>query len=70
MTTIVVATDFLDNAHWATDYAIQLASQLHTRLVVINVYDVVPNIDPVGERISSTAESQYSHALSQLFPFG
>ena len=36
MTTILVAADFLANAHWATDYALQLASQLTARLVVIH----------------------------------
>ena len=36
MTTILVAANFLANAHWATDYALQLASQLTARLVVIH----------------------------------
>ncbi|MBC8151714.1 MAG: universal stress protein [Bacteroidetes bacterium] len=32
MNTILVPTDFSSNAHWATDYALELANQLRGRL--------------------------------------
>ncbi len=40
MTTILVATNFSASAHWATDYALNLAGLLQLRLVVVHAYDV------------------------------
>ena len=39
MNTILVATDFSDNAYWGTDYALELARQLHAHLIVLHAYD-------------------------------
>ena len=49
MKTILVTTDFSAHTHWATDYALQLASQLTARLVVIHVYGPLPNTAPAQE---------------------
>lgn len=66
MTTILVAADFLANAHWATDYALQLARQLTARLVVIHVYDPLPNTAPAQEWMTSSTEAEYYLAMRKL----
>lgn len=43
MTTTLVSTDFSASAHWATDYAPELAKQLNTRSVAVHAYDPLPN---------------------------
>ncbi|GAB3643650.1 universal stress protein [Spirosoma arcticum] len=64
MTTILVATDFSASAHWATDYALELAKQLDTRLVLVHAYDLPSNGSP--DRMTPTDEGQYEGALHQL----
>ncbi|GAB2583834.1 universal stress protein [Spirosoma areae] len=64
MTTILVATDFSANAHWATDYALELANQLHTRLVIIHAYD--PNPNTFSDGIAATTEGQQFLAMRHL----
>lgn len=64
MTTILVAVDFSANAHWATDYALQLARQLCTRLVLAHAYNLPSNGSP--DRMTPTDEGQYEEALQQL----
>ncbi|MEZ0484170.1 universal stress protein [Fibrella aquatica] len=66
MTTILVTTDFSAGAHWATDYALELARQLHTRLVVFHAYDPLPNVTPAQEWLTSTPETQYFLAMRPL----
>ncbi|MBO0935415.1 universal stress protein [Fibrella sp. HMF5335] len=66
MTTILLATDFSLSAHWATDYARQLAERLHARLVLLHVYDPLPTNAPAHEWLTSTAEAQYVQAIHQL----
>ncbi|ARK12360.1 universal stress protein [Fibrella sp. ES10-3-2-2] len=66
MKTLAVATDFTDGSHWATDYALELARQLHTRLILVHIYDPLPAITPAQEWLTSTAESQYFRAIHQL----
>ncbi|RYF65455.1 MAG: universal stress protein [Cytophagaceae bacterium] len=66
MTTILVATDFSFGAHWATDYALELARHLHTRLVLVHAYAPLPNDAPAQEWLTSTAEAQHFRALHQL----
>ncbi len=66
MSTILLATDFSASAHWATDYARQLAQQLKARLVLLYVYDPLPAVTPAHEWLTSTAEAQYMHAMHQL----
>ncbi|MFD2935020.1 universal stress protein [Spirosoma flavum] len=60
MTTILVATDFSGNAHWATNYALEVAHQLHARLVLIHAYE------PFTNGIRSKAERSYEQTLHQL----
>lgn len=66
MKTILVTTDFSEHAHWATDYALELASQLNARLVVIHVYDPLPNTAPAHEWLTSSAEAEYYLAIRKL----
>lgn len=66
MTTILVATDFSASAHWATNYALELACQLKTRLVLVHAYDPLPNTAPAHEWMTSTAETEYYKALDKL----
>lgn len=64
MKTILVATDFSANAHWATDYALELARQLQVRLVLIHVYDLPANGYP--DRMAPTDNGQYEQVLNKL----
>lgn len=64
MTTILVSTDFSASAHWATDYALELAKQLDTRLVVVHAYDPLPNAFSDG--IDATTGGAYFLAIRQL----
>ena len=64
MTTILVAADFSANAHWATDYALQLARRLCTRLVLVHAYNPPSNGSP--DRMTPADEGQYEWALQQL----
>ncbi len=66
MTTLVVATDFSENAHWATNYALQLACRLRARLVVVHAYDPLPNSAPAHEWMTSTDEAEYQRAIRKL----
>lgn len=66
MTTILVATDFTANSHWATDYALELACQLQVRLVLVHAYDPLPDTNPAPNGASSTAEGPDYRALQQL----
>lgn len=64
MTTILVATDFSVNAHWATDYALELACQLDTRLVLVHAYNPLTNAFPGG--LDATTEGAYFLAMRHL----
>ncbi|GAB3742103.1 universal stress protein [Spirosoma lituiforme] len=66
MTTIVVASDFSANSHWATDYALALAHQLHVRLVLVHIFNPFSTwtMRPVLTTLA-TAE-QHEHAIQQL----
>lgn len=64
MKTILVTTDFSAGAHWATDYALELASQLRLRLVVIHAYDVDAGNSP--DRMTPVDNGEYEQALGQL----
>lgn len=66
MTTILVTTDFSDSAHWATNYALELAYQLKARLVLVHAYDPLPTTAPAHEWMTSTTETEYYQALSKL----
>ncbi|MCY7359414.1 MAG: universal stress protein [Rudanella sp.] len=66
MNTIMVATDLSASAHWATDYALELASRLRARLVIVHAYDPLPNTAPAHEWMSSTAEAEYHVAVRKL----
>lgn len=64
MKTILVATDFSVSAHWATDYALELACQLRLHLIVIHAYDVDLGYSP--DRMSPVDNGEYVQALGQL----
>lgn len=64
MTTILVATDFSANAHWATDYARQLACELNVRLVILHAYPSPITNSP--DRMTPIETGQYGEALQQL----
>lgn len=64
MTTILVATDFSVNAHWATDYALELARQLRVRLVVVHAYDLPSNRSP--DRMTPQDDGSYELVMKQL----
>jgi nucleotide-binding universal stress UspA family protein len=64
MKTILVSTDFTANSHWAVDYALDLACQLHLRLVVIHVYDVALGNSP--DRMTPMDSGGYEQALDRL----
>lgn len=66
MTTILVATDFSANAHWATDYALELARQVEARLVLIHAYDPFPNLTMPPLWMIPKAQELYQQALQQL----
>jgi nucleotide-binding universal stress UspA family protein len=66
MNTLIVATDFSDSAHWATDYAFELACQLRARLVVVHAYDPLPNAAPAHEWMTSSDETEYYKANQNL----
>ena len=68
MKTILVTTDFSAHTHWATDYALELASQLTARLVVIYVYGPLPNtaLAPAQEWMTSSTEAEYYLAMRKL----
>ena len=50
MKTIVLATDFTENATQAADYALALADQLNARLVIVHAYE--QPADTIAESIS------------------
>ncbi|MBD2756529.1 universal stress protein [Spirosoma validum] len=64
MKTIIVATDLSASAHWATDYALELACQLRLRLIVIYAYEVASGDSP--DRMSPTDNGEYEQAWGQL----
>lgn len=64
MTTILVATDFSASAHWATDYALELACQLRLHLIVIHAYDGDLGNSP--DRITPATDGKYKQALDRL----
>ncbi|GAB3742068.1 universal stress protein [Spirosoma lituiforme] len=64
MKTILVATDFSASAHWATDYALELACQLRLRLIIIHAYNVDLSNSP--DRMTPTDNGEYEQALGQL----
>lgn len=66
MTTILVATDFSANSHWATDYALDLARQLHVRLVLVHIFNPFANLTMRPAMTSLASAEQYEHALQQL----
>jgi nucleotide-binding universal stress UspA family protein len=66
MNTILVATDFSANAHWATDYALELARQLHARLVLIHAYEAIPNLTMPPDLMATESAKQYEQAMKQL----
>ncbi|WP_020602032.1 universal stress protein [Spirosoma spitsbergense] len=66
MNTILVATDFSANAHWATDYALELARQLHARLVLIHAYEPIPNLTMPPDLMATESTRQYEQTMGQL----
>ena len=66
MNTILVATDFSADAHWGTDYALELARQLHAQLIVLHAYEppATPTAAPNG--VASQGGVQYEQAIKKL----
>lgn len=66
MTTILVATDFPANAHWAMIYALELARQLKGRLVLVHAYTPFLNVTMSPNRMNPKTQEQHKQALQQL----
>ena len=66
MNTILVATDFSANAFWGTDYALELACQLHAHLIVLHAYDPVPNPTIAPDWMALKAGDQYEQSIKKL----
>jgi nucleotide-binding universal stress UspA family protein len=66
MNTILVATDFSADSHWGTDYALELARQLHAQLVVLHAYEppATPTAAPNGVVLQGGV--QYEEAVKKL----
>jgi nucleotide-binding universal stress UspA family protein len=57
MKTIVLATDFTDNAALVADYALAFAGRLHARLVIVHAYEHRP--DEPSARIPSPSRLEH-----------
>lgn len=66
MKTILLATDFSENAHWAVDYAVEMAFALHAQLVILNAYDPLPVNTPAHEWLTSADEGAKQACLHRL----
>jgi nucleotide-binding universal stress UspA family protein len=47
MKTIILATDFSNTATNAANYAVKLAEKLHTDILLVNVFEILPNYGEV-----------------------
>ena len=66
MKTILVATNFSANSHWATDYALELARQFRARLVLIHTYEPFPDHTVPLDGMGTESARQYEQAFGQL----
>ena len=64
--TILLTTDFSPNAHWADNYALQLAMHTRARLVILHVYDALPGGVTDGDWLATSARSQGNQAMQKL----
>ena len=66
MKTILLPTDFSPSAHWASDYAIQLALFANARLVLLHIYDPLVAMGLDGDWLGRETQKQYDQAIRQL----
>ena len=59
MKTILLATDFSPSAHWAADYALELARRFAARLVLVHAYDPRRAKAPAHEWLADEPRQAY-----------
>lgn len=67
MITILVPTDFSTNAHWATDYALELARQLSARLVLTHFHDPISDSTSSQMGLTVSSKATYYSVMQQLY---